>query len=57
MKDESLRSALIRSVNIKMGKLKNAVIIALLALALLVFYYFLSGKGFGLNESNWDSLF
>lgn len=57
MKDESLRSALIRSVNIKMGKLKNAVIIALLALALLVFYYFLSGKGFGLNESNWGSLF
>jgi protein-S-isoprenylcysteine O-methyltransferase Ste14 len=53
LKDESLRSASIRSVNMKMGKLKNAVIIAMLALVLLVFYYFLSGKGFGLNESNW----
>jgi protein-S-isoprenylcysteine O-methyltransferase Ste14 len=36
-----------------MGKLKTALAIVLLASALLVVYYFLSGKGFGLNESNW----
>jgi protein-S-isoprenylcysteine O-methyltransferase Ste14 len=36
-----------------MGKLKNALIITLLASVLLVCYYLLSGKGFGLEESNW----
>jgi protein-S-isoprenylcysteine O-methyltransferase Ste14 len=36
-----------------MGKLKNALIITLLASVLLIVYYFLSGKGFGLEESNW----
>jgi hypothetical protein len=36
-----------------MGKLKNAVLIVLLASVFLVVYYFLSGKGFGLESSNW----
>jgi protein-S-isoprenylcysteine O-methyltransferase Ste14 len=36
-----------------MGKLKNALIIVLLASVFLVCYYLLSGKGFGLEETNW----
>jgi protein-S-isoprenylcysteine O-methyltransferase Ste14 len=40
-------------VNVKMGKLKNGMLIVLLASLFLVVYYFLSGKGFGLESSNW----
>lgn len=36
-----------------MGKLKNALLVVLLASVFLVVYYFLSGKGFGLESSNW----
>ena len=36
-----------------MGKLKNAFLVVLLAAMFLVVYYFLSGKGFGLESSNW----
>jgi protein-S-isoprenylcysteine O-methyltransferase Ste14 len=36
-----------------MGKLKNALLVVLLAAVFLVVYYFLSGKGFGLESSNW----
>ncbi|MCW4044288.1 MAG: isoprenylcysteine carboxylmethyltransferase family protein [Candidatus Bathyarchaeota archaeon] len=36
-----------------MEKLKSAVLVLLLAVAFLVVYYFLSGKGFGLESSNW----
>jgi protein-S-isoprenylcysteine O-methyltransferase Ste14 len=36
-----------------MFDLKKAFAAALLAVAVLVLYYFLSGKGFGLSSSNW----
>lgn len=36
-----------------MGKLKNVLLVVLLAAVFLVVYYFLSGKGFGLESSNW----
>jgi protein-S-isoprenylcysteine O-methyltransferase Ste14 len=36
-----------------MGKLKIALLVVLLASVFLVVYYFLSGKGFGLESSNW----
>jgi len=36
-----------------MGKLKNALLVVLLAAGFLIVYYFLSGKGFGLESSNW----
>lgn len=39
--------------NIEMAKLKTILAAVLLALLILVCYYFLSGKGFGLSNSNW----
>jgi protein-S-isoprenylcysteine O-methyltransferase Ste14 len=39
--------------NIEMAKLKTILAAVLLASLILVCYYFLSGKGFGLSNSNW----